>query len=156
MSHHARPRQPQTETRPDVLGTLPWRSGMRARDGESVREELSKLHQFPTCAAIDSSPARTNCCTSNSGAPPVQLARPAPAGKEDGCRTCNVPYSQDDGLKGSWIGCDGCKAWHHARCVDLDQSQVDKIDKFYCHKCEPVFGKSTRELRWILKMALAN
>lgn len=82
--------------------------------------------------------------------------RPAPAGTEDGCQTCNVPYSQDDGLKGSWIGCDGCKAWHHARCVELDQSQVDKIDKFYCRKCEPVFGKSTCRFWWMLEMTLAN
>ncbi|KAI5791950.1 hypothetical protein EDC01DRAFT_630454 [Geopyxis carbonaria] len=65
-------------------------------------------------------------------AAPLSLTRPQPEDNEEGCQTCGVPYSQDDGYKGSWIGCDGCKKWHHARCVELDQIQVNKIDKFYC------------------------
>ncbi|KAA8912322.1 hypothetical protein FN846DRAFT_916773 [Sphaerosporella brunnea] len=64
-------------------------------------------------------------------------------GGEDDCRTCKVHFSEDDGRNGAWIGCDGCKGWHHARCVGLDQATVDKIDKFYCISCEPTHGKST-------------
>ncbi|KAI5846678.1 hypothetical protein BZA05DRAFT_133642 [Tricharina praecox] len=62
---------------------------------------------------------------------------------EEDCQTCKVHYSEDDGRNGAWIGCDGCKGWHHARCVKLDQAAVDKIDKFYCVSCEPTHGKST-------------
>jgi hypothetical protein len=79
-----------------------------------------------------------------------------PSGEEENCQTCKVHYSQDDGRNGAWIGCDGCKGWHHARCLQLDQATVDKIDKFYCVACEPTHGKSTCEhpsfngYRWIL------
>ncbi|KAI5784820.1 hypothetical protein FPQ18DRAFT_90917 [Pyronema domesticum] len=66
-----------------------------------------------------------------------------PSGEEENCQTCKVHYSQDDGRNGAWIGCDGCKGWHHARCLQLDQATVDKIDKFYCVACEPTHGKST-------------
>jgi hypothetical protein len=77
-------------------------------------------------------------------AEPASIPEPQ-VGGEDDCQTCKVHYSEDDGRNGAWIGCDGCKGWHHARCVGLDQATVDKIDKFYCISCEPTHGKSTCE-----------
>ena len=68
-----------------------------------------------------------------------------PSAEDEDCQTCKVHYSEDDGRNGAWIGCDGCKGWHHARCVGLEQTMVDKIDKFYCIACEPKHGKSTCE-----------
>lgn len=45
----------------------------------------------------------------------------------------------------AWIQCDACKKWHHNTCAQLDDSQVELIDKFHCPSCEPVKGQSTRE-----------
>lgn len=50
----------------------------------------------------------------------------------DGCK-------RPDG-KVSWVCCDGCEAWYHCNCVNVDP-KVAKDIIFHCKTCQPLKEK---------------
>jgi F-box/leucine-rich repeat protein 10/11 len=61
------------------------------------------------------------------------------------CAACNSTESDikiGDGEQ--WIGCDGCKEWHHYPCAGFNsEREVREVNKFYCEPCRPKFGETT-------------
>lgn len=58
------------------------------------------------------------------------------------CKECGRLFDRMDEL---WIQCDNCDDWYHGQCVDIQEIDLDSIDKFHCFKCEtdPHVGPST-------------
>lgn len=62
------------------------------------------------------------------------------------CAGCGLSDSQTTiGDGEQWIRCDGCKGWHHYVCAGFQsEREVREVDKFYCERCQPQFGKTTK------------
>lgn len=61
--------------------------------------------------------------------------------KED-CPACTTKSTDVEVDNETWVECDACKRWYHARCVGIQQ-QVATIDQFHCPECEVTQGPST-------------
>ena len=48
------------------------------------------------------------------------------------CSECLVP----DTITEDYVGCDGCNAWFHHKCVNFDAQTFPKKKKWYCDKCK--------------------
>lgn len=60
-----------------------------------------------------------------------------------GCGSSDSDTTIGDGEQ--WIRCDGCKEWHHYVCAGFQsEREVRDVDKFYCERCQPKFGKTTK------------
>lgn len=41
----------------------------------------------------------------------------------------------------TWLMCDACSIWYHAKCVDI--KKPDMIERFHCLNCVVTHGPST-------------
>jgi F-box/leucine-rich repeat protein 10/11 len=77
---------------------------------------------------------------------------------------CAACHSSDSAVKvgdgEQWIGCDGCKEWHHYACAGFSsEREVRDVNKFYCEPCRPRFGETTSrstDAHWNLKSDLVQ
>lgn len=59
------------------------------------------------------------------------------------CKSSESEIKVGDGEQ--WIGCDGCKEWHHYACAGFSsEREVRDVNKFYCEPCRPKFGATTK------------
>lgn len=59
------------------------------------------------------------------------------------CKSSESEIKVGDGEQ--WIGCDGCKEWHHYACAGFNsEREVRDVNKFYCEPCRPKFGATTK------------
>lgn len=104
----------------------------------SSSQSFSRALSVPLDAA-----APTAAPTAASFIPPPPKATIEP---ETICASCGSSDSEitiGDGEQ--WIRCDGCKEWHHYVCAGFQsEREVRDVDKFYCGRCQPRFGETTK------------
>lgn len=59
-----------------------------------------------------------------------EASRSSPTTNDEGCGLCSDPVTK------KMIWCDGCDTSFHYKCVQLNNSQVRLILKYYCQNCE--------------------
>ena len=47
----------------------------------------------------------------------------------------------------TWIECDNCDIWYHAVCVNVDPTDVERIENYVCSKCAQTTTQTTTWLR---------
>ncbi|KAL7270459.1 JmjC domain-containing histone demethylation protein 1 [Rhizina undulata] len=124
---------------------------------KDIRVKLPKISQLPEITAPTKAPeAPEPPISKDTPKSPKKQEHAAPFLKKlvsadndsdskrtnEACATCNSENS-DNGEKSVWIECDGCRTWHHTACVEIPDDIVQKIDKFFCGSCEPIYGPYT-------------
>ncbi|KAF9932718.1 JmjC domain-containing histone demethylation protein 1 [Mortierella alpina] len=54
---------------------------------------------------------------------------------------CLCPKNKPE--SGTWICCDVCETWYHARCLKMSIEEFEAIDSYHCAQCAPKAGPST-------------
>ncbi|KAF9954170.1 JmjC domain-containing histone demethylation protein 1 [Mortierella alpina] len=54
---------------------------------------------------------------------------------------CLCPKNKPE--SGTWICCDVCETWYHARCLKMSVDEFEVIDSYHCAQCAPKAGPST-------------
>ncbi|KAF9560235.1 JmjC domain-containing histone demethylation protein 1 [Mortierella alpina] len=54
---------------------------------------------------------------------------------------CLCPKNKPE--SGTWICCDVCETWYHARCLKMSVEEFEAIDSYHCAQCAPKAGPST-------------
>ncbi|KAJ1972581.1 JmjC domain-containing histone demethylation protein 1 [Dimargaris verticillata] len=54
----------------------------------------------------------------------------------------NSSKSQDEesAVYDTWLQCNACRAWYHARCVGLAAAECQRIKRYHCQTCQPTAG----------------
>ncbi|XP_052565036.1 uncharacterized protein LOC128093168 [Culex pipiens pallens] len=71
---------------------------------------------------------QTNLCTWHPWVILSTMADENPDFTETPCSTCNTVSTEDELM----VGCDSCKLWFHARCVNLNPADKKSGKKWYC------------------------
>lgn len=68
---------------------------------------------------------------------------------KDLCPACKPDSAQPSNDYDTWLQCDACPLWYHAKCLEI--KKVDTIERFHCPKCIDTHGPSTCKYIYIYK-----
>ncbi|KAK7180215.1 hypothetical protein DPSP01_012028 [Paraphaeosphaeria sporulosa] len=102
---------------------------------DNPTSDISRALSVPLETTALSAPSFARPPPKNNTAEPVTIC--------SGCGSSDSETMIGDGEQ--WIRCDGCKGWHHYVCAGFQsEREVRDVDKFYCERCQPKFGKTTK------------